>query len=153
MVEKKDFVANPNFNIVHPNAENMIIVPIRKSMEVIMSIQVCHISLININYTKKGGKNSFLINLKHQYRVSQSGERDCGAHNETNGDYNEYSSLSHFTDETLIIRKMEQRKAFLSNPKHQYLASQSGEHDCNTHNEKNRDYNEYPSLSLFTDEH
>ena len=48
---------------------------------------------------------------------------------------------------------MVEGKAFLSNPKHQHYVSQCGEHDCSTHNEKNRDYNGYPSLSLFTDEH
>ena len=99
MVERKDFVANRNFNIMHPNAENMIIVPITKRMEVIMSIQVCHISWININYIENGGKNSFPANLKHQYRVSQSGERDCGAHNKKNGDYYKDPSLTLLTDE------------------------------------------------------
>ena len=48
---------------------------------------------------------------------------------------------------------MVERKAFLANPKHQYHVSQREEHDCSTHNEKNGDYNEYPSLSDFTDEH
>ena len=43
--------------------------------------------------------------------------------------------------------------AFLANPKHQYRVFQYGEHDCSSHNEKNRDYNEYPSFSHFTDEH
>ena len=47
---------------------------------------------------------------------------------------------------------MVETKAFVANPKHQYRASQWGEHDCSAHNEKNGDYNEYPSLSHFTDE-
>ena len=47
---------------------------------------------------------------------------------------------------------MVERKAF-ANPEHQYLESQCGEHDCSTHNEKNGDYNEYPSLTHFMDEH
>ena len=47
---------------------------------------------------------------------------------------------------------MVERKAFLANPKHQYCVSQSGEHNCSAHNKKNGDYNEYPSLSDFTDE-
>ena len=47
---------------------------------------------------------------------------------------------------------MVERKAFLANPKHQYRVSQCGEHDCSAHNEKNEDYNEYPSLSHFTNQ-
>ena len=42
---------------------------------------------------------AFLANLKHQYRVSQWVEYDCSAHNEKNGDYNEYPILSHFMHE------------------------------------------------------
>ena len=42
------------------------------------------------------------------------------------------------------------RKAFLVNPKHQYPMSQSGEHDCSA---QNGDYNEYPSLLHFVNEH
>ena len=42
--------------------------------------------------------------------------------------------------------------AFLSNLRHQHHVSQGGEHDCSAHNEKNRDYNGYPSLSHFTEE-
>ena len=45
-----------------------------------------------------------------------------------------------------------ERKAFLANLKHQYLASQWGEHDCSAHNEKNGDCYGYPSLSHFTSE-
>ena len=48
---------------------------------------------------------------------------------------------------------MGERKAFLANPKHQYLVSQCGEHDCNANNTRNEDYYEYPTLSLITDEH
>ena len=36
---------------------------------------------------------------KHQYPISQSGEYDYSANNKKNGDYNGYSSLSHFTGE------------------------------------------------------
>ena len=45
---------------------------------------------------------------------------------------------------------MVERKAFLTNPKHQYCVSQYGEHDCSAHNKKNRDYYKYPSLSHVT---
>ena len=46
-----------------------------------------------------------------------------------------------------------ERKAFLENLKHQYRVSKCKEQDCSAHNEKNRDYNEYPSLYHFADEH
>ena len=42
---------------------------------------------------------AFLANPKHQYHVSQWGGHDYSAHNEKNGDYCEYPSLSHFIDE------------------------------------------------------
>ena len=42
---------------------------------------------------------AFLANSKHQYRVSQYGEQDCGANNKRNADYYKYLNLSHFTDE------------------------------------------------------
>ena len=77
----------------------MILVPITKRMEVIMSIQVCLILWISINYKENGGKNSFLANLNHQYRVSQSGGHDCGAHNIKNGDYCKHPSLTLLMDE------------------------------------------------------
>ena len=68
MVEKKAFLANP---IVYPNAESMIVVLITKRMEIIMSIEVCLISRVNITYKENGGKKTFLANPKHQYHVSQ----------------------------------------------------------------------------------
>ena len=53
---------------------------------------------------------------------------------------------------TLSITKMVERKAFLTNLKHQYCVSQWGEQDCSAHNKKNGDCYEYPSLSQFMDE-
>ena len=38
---------------------------------------------------------------------------------------------------------MVEKKAFLVNPKHQYHASQSGEHDYSAHSKKKGDYYEY----------
>ena len=48
---------------------------------------------------------------------------------------------------------MVESKAFLPNPKHQYCVSQCGEHSFSANNEKNGDYNEYPSLSHFIEKH
>ena len=44
-------------------------------------------------------RKAFLSNPKCQYRVSQYGEQDCSANNKRYGDYYEYPSLTHFTDE------------------------------------------------------
>ena len=44
-------------------------------------------------------KKAFLAIPKHQYHISQCGEHDCSANNKKNGDYYEYRSLSHLTDE------------------------------------------------------
>ena len=82
-----------------PILENMIKVPITKAMEIIISIQVCLISWMNINYKDNGGKKAFLVNPKNQYHVSQYGEHDCHADNKKNGDYYQYPSLSHLTNE------------------------------------------------------
>ena len=94
MVERKLFLQIQSSNIVYLNVENMIVVPITKRMKIVMSIQVCIISQMNVDC-----KEGFLENPKHQYHVSQYGEHDCGAYNKKNGDYYEYPSLSHFTDE------------------------------------------------------
>ena len=48
---------------------------------------------------------------------------------------------------------MVERKAFLANPKGQDHVSQCGLHDCNALNKRNKDYDKYPSLPYFTDEH
>ena len=54
---------------------------------------------MNINYEVNDGKNTFLANPKHQCRVSQCREYDCGANNRKNGDYYKYPSLSYLMDE------------------------------------------------------
>ena len=83
---------------MYPNVESMIVMPIAKRMEIVMSIQGCLISWINFDYKENGEKKAFLANLMHQYRVSQCGEHDSHANNKKNGDYYVYLSLSHFTD-------------------------------------------------------
>ena len=45
---------------MYPNEENMILVPMTKGIEIIMSFQVCLISLMNINYKENNGKKFFL---------------------------------------------------------------------------------------------
>ena len=84
---------------MYPKGKNMIVMPITKRMEIIMSIQVCLISRMNISYKENGEKNAFFANTKPQYRASQCGEYDYGANNKKNVDYYVYPSLTHFTDE------------------------------------------------------
>ena len=83
---------------MYPEENNMIVVPVTKRMEIIMST-VCLNSWININYKENGGKQAFLANKILQDRVSQYGEHDCSAKNKKNRDCYGYPSLSHFIDE------------------------------------------------------
>ena len=99
MVERKLFLQIKSINIVYPNRENMIVVPITKRMETITSIQVCLISQMNFYYKKNSVKNAFFANLKHQYRVSQCREHDYCDNNKKNKDYYVHPSLFHFTNE------------------------------------------------------
>ena len=64
--EKKIFLLIQSINIVFSNMEILIVVPITKRMEIIMSIQVCPISWININYKENGGRKS----IPYQTKVS-----------------------------------------------------------------------------------
>ena len=43
----------------------MIVVPITKRMEILISIQLCLICRMNFDYTENGGKKAFLENPKH----------------------------------------------------------------------------------------
>ena len=61
---EKAFLEIQSINIMYPNVENMIIVPITKRMEIIMSIQVCLISWMNFDYKENGGKKSFSCKSK-----------------------------------------------------------------------------------------
>ena len=99
IVERETFLANPKYQYrvsrygEHDfNANN-------KRMEIVMGIQVCLTSWMNFNYKENGGKKAFPANSKHQYRVSQCREDDSCFNNKKNGDYYEYPSFSHFTDE------------------------------------------------------
>ena len=58
-MEEKLFLQRQNINIVYLNMENMIVVPITKRMEFIMSIQVCVIPRMDYDYKENGEKKSF----------------------------------------------------------------------------------------------
>ena len=98
MVGRKLFLQIQSINIIYPNVENMIAMPITKKTEIVTGIQVCLILWMNFDYKKNGGKKAFLANLKYQYRVSQCGEHDCCANNKKIGDYYVHPDLSNFTD-------------------------------------------------------
>ena len=92
-----------SINIAYPNVENMIVVPIKKRIEIVMSIQICLISRMNFYYEENGAKKALFAKPKHQYHVFQCvshyGEHDCSAKNKKNGDCYGLPSLSHSIDE------------------------------------------------------
>ena len=51
-----------SINIMCPNEENKIVVPITEGMEIIMSIQVYLISQINLDYKENMERKAFLAN-------------------------------------------------------------------------------------------
>ena len=55
---KKLFLQIKSINIMHPNMENMIVLPMTKRMEIMMSIKVCPISLVNFDYKENGGNKA-----------------------------------------------------------------------------------------------
>ena len=77
----------------------MIVMPITKMMEIIVSIQVYLISQWTLIMRKKVERKAFRSNPKHQYHAFQWEEHDCGAQNKKNGDFYDYPSLSHFLEE------------------------------------------------------
>ena len=99
MTKKKLFLQIQSVNIVYPNMENKIVVPITKEIEIIMSIQVCLISRMNFDYKENGGKKSFSCKSKASISCIPIWKQDCRAKKKGIGDHFEYPSLSHFTDE------------------------------------------------------
>ena len=61
-MEIKCFLPNQSINIVYTTIENVIVMPITKTMEIVTSIQVCPISWMTINYKENSGKKLFLLN-------------------------------------------------------------------------------------------
>ena len=99
MWKENIFLQTQSINIVYPNKENIIVVPITKRVEIITSIQVCLISQMKINYKESGGKQNFSCISKALKLCNLIWEHDCSAIKKKNGDYYEYPSLSHFMDE------------------------------------------------------
>ena len=61
---KKLFLQIQSINIVYPNVENMIVVPITKRTEIIVGTQVCLIPWLNFHYEENGGKKCFSYKTK-----------------------------------------------------------------------------------------
>ena len=97
--KKSFFLQIQSINILHPNVEKMIVVPITNKLAIIMSVLVWLISQMNINCKENGGKQSFSCKSKASICVFHHGEHDCSLHNQKNGDYSGDPSLSQFTDE------------------------------------------------------
>ena len=64
MAEIKLFLQIQSINIMYPNEENMIVVPITKRMDIVISIQVYLISWLNFDYVENGGKKALPANPK-----------------------------------------------------------------------------------------
>ena len=54
MEEKKLSLQIQSINIMYPNEENMIVVPIIEKIEIAMSTQACLVSHMNIIYKENG---------------------------------------------------------------------------------------------------
>ena len=89
----------------------MIVVPIWKRIEIFTSIQACLILQVNINYKENRRRNTFYCKSKASISCIQYGKRDSSANNKRNGDYYEYLTLPHFTDE-LFYEKWWKEKLF-----------------------------------------
>ena len=84
MVEGELFLQIQSNNIVYPNEENMIVVPMTKRMEIITGIHICHFSWMKFIYNKITKKKVFLASPKHKYHVSQQEKHDYSARNKKN---------------------------------------------------------------------
>ena len=135
---------------MYPSDENVIVVPIRKRMEIIMRIQVCLISRKNFD-CKKWLKEKLFLQIQSMIIMHP---------------YEESMIVVPITKIMVIITRIQVylilrmnfdykenrgKKIFLTNLKHQYHVSQIWEHDCSAHNKKNGNYYEYQNLSHFPD--
>ena len=64
MGERKAFLANPKKQCHVSNEENMSFVPKTKRIEIVTSIQVCILSLMNFDYKEHGGMKRFSCKWK-----------------------------------------------------------------------------------------
>ena len=76
----------------------MIVVLIRKRMEILTGVKIISFHGLTLITRKIGERKALLANPKLLYHVSQCREHDCSANNKMNGDYYEYLCFSHFMD-------------------------------------------------------
>ena len=93
------FLPTQTINIVYPKEDNMIIVPITKRVEIILSTQVWLISRMGIKYKEMVERN-FFLQIQRSNIVHPNVENMVVVPNHNrNGDYYENPSLSYFMDE------------------------------------------------------
>ena len=142
-----------SISILCRDKKNMIVVPTTERMETIMSIEVCLIPRININYKENGGKENFSCKSKALISCIPTRRAWLKCPITRRMKILWESKFNSFHQWTLIVRKMVKIKAFLANKKYQYRVSQWGDYDCRAPQQKNGDCYEYLSLFHFTDGH
>ena len=149
MVEKKLFLQIWSINIVYPNVENIIAMPVtkrilwvpkfvffhrwalimRKMVEGMLFLQIQSINIVYPNM-----KNMIAMPLAKRMEIVM-GVHVC------------LISRMNFN-----YKEIGERNAFLVNPKYQYHVSQCGEHDWWANNKNRGDYYKYQRLSYFTNQ-
>ena len=92
-MERKASLLNPKHQYRVPNRENMIVVPITKRKDIIMSVQVCLISQINFDCKENNGNKIFSWKSKALISRIPIRRNDYCGHNKKNGDYYGYPSF------------------------------------------------------------
>ena len=128
----------------------MIVVPITKRIEIIMSINFVSFHGWTLIRRKIVEKKSFLANQKHQCHVSEWGAHDCSAHNKRNGDY---CSIQACPIPWMNFDSKENggNNSFSHNSKASISRILMRRTWLQSYNKKNGDYYEYLCLSYFTD--
>ena len=98
-MEENLFFPNQSINIMYPNVENLIVVPIIKRKEIIMRIQVWLISRTNIGYKENGQKKAFLAKPSTNIVYPNEMNMLVLPTNHKSKDCYEHPSFSRFADE------------------------------------------------------
>ena len=99
MVEKKLFLQNQSTNIMHPNRENMFVLPILKLVEIITGIHVSFIHQTNFGSEENGRKKLFLENQSTNIMYPNEESMLEVANPKISGHYYAYPCWSHWMDE------------------------------------------------------
>ena len=93
------FLQAQSINTMYSNEKNMIALPITKRMQTMMSVPVCLIPWMNINYKENGGMNSFSCKSKVSTSCIPMGEHVDVANHKISRDYYAHPCLSDSIDE------------------------------------------------------